>query len=96
MTEQRGTATIEEAKDADRRAAYGLTAPARPPAIAADGELVGSTEIEAAATLMRMTGRLGLAGHRINGFRLFRAYRAYRGLRRALSAVLRRDPSRLG
>lgn len=65
----------------DRKPVDSLVTTRPPDAIAADGEVVSTMEIEAAVELSRALRRVGLEGGRLDGFALFRAYRWLTGRR---------------
>jgi hypothetical protein len=79
-----GAAITEQAASAspdDRAAVDSGTGTPRPPAVAADGEVIPTAELESAAALTRISRQLGLLRRGFDGFRLYAGYVAYRRLR---------------
>jgi hypothetical protein len=81
MSSEAAKPTVEEMapRPDDRIPVDGLVGEHKPPAVAADGEIVANGELEAAAELVRVARRLGLSGHGVDGFGIYRTYRALVG-----------------
>lgn len=81
MTDQTGPPRRSANRSRDREPVDPPIARRPPDAMAADGELVSNTEIEAAAEFSRALGRIGVTRGPVDGFTLFRAYRWIAGRR---------------